>query len=522
MATDLTTTLKEIFTSTVETGLSKEITLNDCFTSSLQVVKNKKILSIDSLFAFDGKILTITYLLELPIASLILHSMMFEEYALEMELSEDIIDASKEFISQVSGALETAINGAGFEDIANTKFSIGETKAFNEDELETENSIFRLNLTVEEKPFDLFISLKDEDKTLFEELIASKQDSLISEENSSDNTQEDTSTDEEEDLTIIPDELIDALEGHTEDKEENIEDINEEETKEELSENEESKEENEELSNEVKEVTQDDNDDTQAEEPLDEDEKKQKKLKLIIIILGSVIGVLILAFIIMYFMGIFDNPEPLPVDNNATKIVKPSKESMIIASIKNKQIEYNDKLINKKRLNKKLALLTKYEILDDDVVTKFQQEEKERLYKIKMQQLEEFAKNNKEESIFKTTLNKNISNKESRFIDINDSNKTNNSNLAFENPNEKLIFIKIDPIEYKNFKDIIKAEKTSTTSISMCKNNKGKIDIYVGPMYINLETNNIIKRVRKTFPDKKSSISITKLLRKEFNNLCNF
>jgi flagellar basal body-associated protein FliL len=541
MATDLSIKFQENFSSAVETGLSKEITVNEAFKTNAQNLSHKPILQVKSNFAYGQNNLEIIYLIDLPLASLILHSMMFEEYALEEELNDDIVDACKEFISQVSGAIETSINGEEYEDINNIKFTIGEVSNFNQNEYQSENPIFRINSTIDTNSFDLYLEIKESDQQYFETFFNSKEDENIQQNETPEVLENEVEATDDDEITLIPDDLpeglADALEEHHEEEETSDNDTTEDKTPEQANleevqeetevtkEDSNTKEESSEAKNEVDEPkdTEDKKEEESENNENDEDteNKKDKKLKLIIIILGALISIIIIAIVVMYFMGVFDEPQ-MTEENNVTK-KQPTKQELIIAEIKNKHIEFVPSMIDEKRVNKKLSLLTKYEILEEDVITRFQQNEKERLYQIKMQRLEEFAKNNKEESLFKSTLINRKDDGNLTNVTQNITNDINNTNTqTYLDPNEKLIFIQVDPIEYKNFKEIIKNEKTSTTSISMCKNNFGKIYIYVGPMYINLETNNIMKNIRTDYPNKSSSIKLIELQRFEFNKLCNF
>jgi len=178
-------------------------------------------------------------------------------------------------------------------------------------------------------------------------------------------------------------------------------------------------------------------------------------------------------------------------------------------------------MINTKRLNRRLAILTKYEILEEDILEKFKKDEKERLYQLKIKRLEEFASNNKEESLFNKDINsKQQTNKHNRFSTIKGKN-TNKQNQDIID-NEKLTFIQISPIKYKKYKKIINKEKTKNIQVSICKNTKGKVDVYIGPIYLNIIVNNIIKNVSKVSSKSKNDAKIVIITRKEFDKRCYF
>lgn len=97
-------------------------------------------------------------------------------------------------------------------------------------------------------------------------------------------------------------------------------------------------------------------------------QKKENKIKKILIIVVAALGLLILVGIILYFIGFFD-PEPV--------VVKPSKDQKVMLEDKDnqqpdiaqkKKYQFKVKDIKKKRLNRKLSLLTKYEIIEEEII----------------------------------------------------------------------------------------------------------------------------------------------------------
>lgn len=518
MATDLTVQLKEIFASTIETSLSSIIEVEDVTKASTTAIKSKQLILVDVSYTFSDKQIDLRYIVNIPLVSLMFHSMMFEEYKLEETIDNDMLDALKELISQVSGALETAINAENYPDINEVKFSLKEAQIYGEKTYTKVGELFKFNININSKPFSLFLDIDETTLEYFDELKAlpdapeepeEVQEEEVEEpqeevqEESEESTNQETSeeTSETEDFEVIKNENNEIDDSSTPTQEESETDTSKKEDTEDKE-------------------SQDNIDEENQEqiEPKEEIDNKNKKLKLVVIILGALIGIIIITTIVLYFMGVFDEPEVIE-DQNTTK-PKVSKEELIISELENKYIDFNMGMIDPKRLNKRLSLLTKYEILEEDIVKIYQEREKERLHQLKIAKLEEFAQKNKEESLFKATISKELDEaKESRFSEDNISKTNTIEDEQFLN--EMLTFIKVDPIEYKNFKNIITTEKTKTTTISMCKDSNGKVNIFVGPMYINLETNNIIKAVKKKYKGTKS-ISLTQMTRKEFNTMCNF
>lgn len=129
-------------------------------------------------------------------------------------------------------------------------------------------------------------------------------------------------------------------------------------------------------------------DQEEATEEIDEDliddkeyavQKKQTKLQKILIAVAAGLLVIITLGLIAYFLGFFDEEKPMPKEEVKKDVTKPAKP----------KVQFNDKDINVDRLNQKLNMLTKYEILEDAQKEKQKALEKERLHQEAQQKLEE-------------------------------------------------------------------------------------------------------------------------------------
>ena len=129
-------------------------------------------------------------------------------------------------------------------------------------------------------------------------------------------------------------------------------------------------------------------DQEEATEEIDEDliddkeyavQKKQTKLQKILIAVAAGLLVIITLGLIAYFLGFFDEEKPMPKEEVKKEVTKPAKP----------KVQFNDKDINVDRLNQKLNMLTKYEILEDAQKEKQKALEKERLHQEAQQKLEE-------------------------------------------------------------------------------------------------------------------------------------
>ena len=495
MATDLSSIIKETIYSTLEITLSTPIEELGIYTCNQDCLNGKNIVSISSSFAFESLTTSIEFIFPAYFASYTFNTMMMEEAEPSEEIDDEIADALKEVAAQISGSLETAINSVDDDTLGTCKYSAGEVKIDKGDNYADVVNLILINFKTNEKEFELFLNFDDEISAYIEEFLNKdlkileiaplKNDDQESEQIEVANEDDKSNEQAEEDKKEEP-------------KEEESEQIEIDEDKNNENKNDESNT-NEELKNE--------DDNLAINEEDEQEQKKNKKLKIAIIAVASILVLILITFGTLYFTGFFD---PVPIVHKKPK-PKPSPQDLVLANIKNKQITYSSDMIDVKKLNKRLALLTKYEILEEDILQEYKRLEKERLYKLKMQSLEEFALKNKEESIFKNDLikNKQIKN---RF----DNNETNTSSIQYKKDNEIITLIQIDALIYNKYTKAINKEKTKSTAISMCKNKEDKTYVYIGPLYINTLINNIIKKVGK------KDAKLIRIKRKEFDKMCDF
>jgi hypothetical protein len=457
MKPDLSKLIYETIVSTITTNISYEITIKEMLVGSQQSLENKSLAVVGTNFAFTNLDFKLNILYPAQISSFIFNCIMQSDDELVDTIDDDTKDAIKEINSQIIGSLETIFNGQNYEDIATCKSEISEMTIQEGSSIDIGENLIVLNLMINDNNFELYLDFDEVGLEYIKEFtLAKKQITII----------------EDEDTQILDPAGIEIEEDTNEEIEIPLEPIEE-----------------------------------PVEDEKNDEDKKDKKLKLLIMVVAGLLVFVTIVFISMYFMGIFDEKEIQKKDINTTKL---SKRDIIIANIKNKQIAYTPNMIDVNKLNKRLELLTKYEILENNILEKYKIEEKERLYKLKMAKLEEFASRNKEESIFKKEINK--LKRANRFDDINNSIQINEQQIL---DNEKLTLIEIKAGAFKRYKQFINQEKIKTTKISMCSIND-KVKVYVGPIYIDILVNNLMSGMDK------NDAKITIITRKEFNNRCDF
>ncbi|MBI3873818.1 MAG: hypothetical protein HY307_02225 [Arcobacter sp.] len=458
---------------------------------------------------FDKFTTNLKFILPAKTATMLSNAMLMEDAPPLDTISEDVADAMKESVTQICGGLQTAINGFAYEDLGKTNFSIGDAEISNGNNYNTINTIVLFKLSVGEETFDYFIDIDDQMLEFLDELNGSEILN-IDLANTKDVSSEFDGLD------------LETIEEKQEVKSLNIEDLDKNDIGDYISEtSSENIKEDENISDSTDKTAE------TSEDEISPLELKNKKIKKIIIGLAVAILLVIITFLILLFTGAFDKAETpkheAKIEHNIT--AKPTEESLIMADIKNKQIDFKLNMINEADLNSKLQMLTKYEILDEDILLKYKKDEEERLYKARMDQLEEFALNNKEESLFKKSNDENATISKSRFSDLTDSNtseKISDANSSTKLEHELLMFVKINPKEYKKYKDIINSQKQIASQISMCKDNFGRVDVYFGPINQQATISDILIKANKINKNSKQYVSSITLSRGDFNKMCDF
>ena len=116
--------------------------------------------------------------------------------------------------------------------------------------------------------------------------------------------------------------------------------------------------------------------------PIDEEsfqvQKKQSMLRKILMGLIAFLVLVILVGAILYFMGFFDPEPPKPTPAQ----IKAQAEAAAAKIEEETKYKFKKDDINVDRLNKKLNLLTKYEIIESEEKEKMKDDEREKLYQM--------------------------------------------------------------------------------------------------------------------------------------------
>lgn len=252
-------------------------------------------------------------------------------------------------------------------------------------------------------------------------------------------------------------------------------------------------------------------------------QKKQPKIYKILISIAAFLFLILIIGTILYLTGFFD-PEP----------IKPTEEKTVDKKIV-KEINFDENDINKARLNKKLSMLTKHEIMNKEEleseekrIKKEERIKKEAEEKVKLQKKQEeealvlaqLEKLEKEKKILEDQQ-KTIKEEQEKFMQIHAQAKEeliqaqaklleelNDNKIVVKNlPEESYIneteeieevdseevekeainnktflsFINVATIKGELYKSFLDEVQKYSKNISLCRDQKNRIEIYFGP-----------------------------------------
>lgn len=504
MASDLSKLIRNSFILTLNGLLAKDAKILQITKAHIKDVQDLQLLKVQSVFSFSNFSSEFSFIVPAKSCSLIFNTMMGSPITeLSDEIDDDAEDAIGEFVSNTSGSLTTAINGEELEDIGQTKFNISNKEILQGNDISDIENIYRFEIDLEDSELIIFVLFDEPILPYIEEITASK-----------------VTHHEEVKEPEVEEEIIEEVIEKVEDKK----------------------------TEEKKEATGDKNETTEITD--DKEEKKEldpksKKLKLIIIIVGSVLGLVIISFLILLFMGVFD-PEPViekKEDSNTTNTIKDPNKVDIVKYTTLKKVMFKSSEIDKERLNSKLIELTKYKVLNQEELEAQKLAEKNRLFELEREkELLEFSKNNHEEALFEKEeleqeriIDTKTKFKKETFSIVKDDVIITNNMPAVIEPDVKASVIVVEKtpeiviktlnyvithsLKYSLFKSLVQETNTNQARISICNNKSGKTTIYIGPF----ETEDLQNKMIDLIQAKNLNIAATpeNITEEEFNIRCN-
>jgi len=472
MASDLSKLIQDSLTTTLAGLLAKDAKILKITKAHPFDIEDTQLLQVESTFDFSNFSSKFSYLVPAKSASLIFNTMMGSPITdLAEEIDDDAEDAINEFVSNACGGLTTTINAAEFQDVGQTKFNISHKEILNGNDIKNLETTFRFEIDLEDNELIIYIN--------FDEAILEHITEIASSE-----------------ITVHQERKV------------------QEEEPEKIEEN----------STQVNNDTNEEN--TPEEEKVAEYiDPKTKKLKLLVMIIGGVLSLIILVFIILLFMGVFDKemPKEEPLDINITK--QATKKVEVIQYKTLKKVDFKPSDINKERINNKLEQLTKYQVLNKEELEAQKLAEKNRLFELEREkELLEFSKKNHEEPVFikEKVLTKIEVDKKTQFKEETFSKDTPKENKTIKikpvtTDSPKIFYAVTNSLKYNLFKTLVQETKTTQARISICNNTSGETTIYIGPF----ESKELRTKMIELTQANNIAIAAEDITERDFNLRCN-
>lgn len=492
MASDLSNIIQDVLCSTLQGLLAKDTSLKMVNKSHIKDIQEHELLKVESEFIFEKITTKFSFLIPANSASIIFNTMMgAADHDIVTKIDDDISDAMGEFVSTLSGGLVTSLNGESFEDLGKVKFNIAHKEIVQGSEFSSVENIFLFSLDLESTLIPIFIQF-DQEFTQFIQEISNAA------------------------VTEHPEEI----EEKVEEEEEIIEEI--------------PKESEPEITNAKEEK---ENEEEKEELPTQED-GKNKKLKLLVMIVGGLVGVVILTAIIMFFMGAFEAEPVVEKKPEANVTIQSDSKVSVVKYNTLKKVNFHIEDINKRRLNARLEALTKYEVLNQEEIEAQELEEKNRLFELnKEKELIAFSLKNKEEPVFeKVPL--------AATVEVDKKTKFKNETYAIKKENiiitnniqtapapqiqestqteieSELQYILTNKLNYKLFKELIIQTGTKIARVSICTDENQQTTIFIGPF----ESETLQTKMETLLKEQNTDIVVTSanITLEEFDTRCNF
>lgn len=247
--------------------------------------------------------------------------------------------------------------------------------------------------------------------------------------------------------------------------------------------------------------------------------------KILISIIALLFSILIIG-LILFFLGVFDTKEESIDISTQEEIVQEENLSQTITKVK-KHYQYNEEDINKDRINNKLQNLLSHQDNEQQIDQKesnnelFFDDELEKL--ITDDKSKDIANKEDTNDLDSSSLDEITSSidvikdeqtpiQETQKLDIVSSSVESSNQQSYiqkKSHQEFLKFIQVATLKYKLYTDFLKEIKAVDARISICQNEDGRIQIFIGPFLDDSKRDFVIKQINKSVVNDAFAIEFT-------------
>ena len=155
MASDISNIIKSELVSTVESLLSVTASVEEVV--KLENPEADKWVKVAVAFEFSGNNSSCHMYMPTATGARFEHLMMGGMDDLKDQLDDDILDATKEIVSTISGSISTSVNAQGFEDVKGMKFTLGDSSIIESSENIDGEETYKFALKLNDDTVDFII-----------------------------------------------------------------------------------------------------------------------------------------------------------------------------------------------------------------------------------------------------------------------------------------------------------------------------------------------------------------------------
>ena len=161
MASDISGIVKSELSTTLESLLSVNSSVEDVVLATASEYVEHKCLKVGTTFEFGSDSSKWTYLIPTETATKFEYLMLGGVTDLKSEIDDEINDAVKEIVSTISGSIVTSVNAQGFDDIKGLKFTLGDSSIIDCSDEDNIEKGYKLSFKLNDEAFQIIIIFDD-------------------------------------------------------------------------------------------------------------------------------------------------------------------------------------------------------------------------------------------------------------------------------------------------------------------------------------------------------------------------
>jgi len=158
LASDLSNIIKNEIISTLESVLSVTGSVDDVILVEDGNMDSDQCIKVNTNLEFSGNNSSWNFFIPTTTATKFEYLMLGGIADLKDSIDDEITDAVKEIISNISGSITTSTNAQGFDDVSGMKFSLGDSGVVKCSDEGSDGKLYKFLFKLNDEPLVLYIS----------------------------------------------------------------------------------------------------------------------------------------------------------------------------------------------------------------------------------------------------------------------------------------------------------------------------------------------------------------------------